>query len=176
MKRSHGFARESTRFAEYAAKYTNIDKQFLFMTDGYNFRSTEINAVLGLQQLPRLDEYIRIRRENFETFVSIIQKYSKHFYEIKYQEGNSNFCFPFLCKDKETNKKIKVLFDQYKIENRPIVGGNLLKQPFLSDYSFSVEKTKYNVDILNDNGVYIGNNQFVNTKRLDLLEKLLSEI
>lgn len=176
MKRSHGLARESGNLKKYSEQFPEIHSQFLFMTDGYNFRSTEINAVLGLQQLPKLDEYIRIRRENFERFVSIIQKHSEHFYEIKYQEGNSNFCFPFLCKDKETNKKIKFLFDQYKIEHRPIVGGNLLKQPFLINYSFSVEKTKYNVDILNDNGVYIGNNQFVNAKRLDLLEKLLSEI
>ena len=176
MKRSHGLARESGNLETYSKQFSEIHPQFLFMTDGYNFRSTEINAVLGLQQLPKLDGYIRIRRENFKRFVSIIQKHSKHFYEIVYQEGNSNFCFPFLCKDKETNKKIKFLFDQYKIEHRPIVGGNLLKQPFLIDYSFSVEKAKYNVDILNDNGVYIGNNQFVNAKRLDLLEKLLSEI
>ena len=34
LKRSHGMARESTRFADYAALNPDIDKQFLFVTDG----------------------------------------------------------------------------------------------------------------------------------------------
>ena len=56
MKRSHGLARESERFAEYINEYPDISKQFMFVTDGYNFRNHELGAVLGLSQLPRLDE------------------------------------------------------------------------------------------------------------------------
>ena len=51
MKRSHGLARESTRYAEYVKQYPDISNQFLFITDGYNFRNHEICAVLGLSQL-----------------------------------------------------------------------------------------------------------------------------
>ena len=32
--------------------------QFLFMTDGYNFRNHELPAVLGIRQLKRLDSMI----------------------------------------------------------------------------------------------------------------------
>ena len=48
MKRSHGLARESTKHKEYAQKYPDVSDQFLFVTDGYNFRNHELGAVLGL--------------------------------------------------------------------------------------------------------------------------------
>jgi CDP-6-deoxy-D-xylo-4-hexulose-3-dehydrase len=58
MKRSHGMARESINFSKYATQYPEINKQFLFITDGYNFRNHEICAVLGMSQLKRLDKMI----------------------------------------------------------------------------------------------------------------------
>ena len=70
MKRSHGLARESTRYAEYVKQYPDISNQFLFITDGYNFRNHEICAVLGLSQLERLDKYIQIRNRNYIKFIS----------------------------------------------------------------------------------------------------------
>ena len=45
MKRSHGLARESSRYQEYASQYPDIIPSFLFMTDGYNFRNSDIGAV-----------------------------------------------------------------------------------------------------------------------------------
>jgi CDP-6-deoxy-D-xylo-4-hexulose-3-dehydrase len=68
VKRSHGMARESTKFKDYADLYPEIDKQFLFVTDGYNFRNHEICAVLGSSQLKRLDKMIEIRNRNHESF------------------------------------------------------------------------------------------------------------
>lgn len=67
--------------------------------------------------------------------------------------------------------KIKDSFFKHEIENRPIVAGNLLRQPFLREYK---TKTKLpNADILNDNGVYIGNNQFVTFEMIDLLIEII---
>ena len=39
LKRSHGLARESERYDDYVKLYPDISKQFLFVTDGYNFRN-----------------------------------------------------------------------------------------------------------------------------------------
>ena len=41
---------------EYEEKYPDVHPQFLFVTDGYNFRNTEINAVLGMSQMKNLDD------------------------------------------------------------------------------------------------------------------------
>ena len=176
MKRSHGMAREAVNSTVYNDQNPSIDPQFLFVTDGYNLRSTEINAVLGLTQLPRLDSFISIRRNNFARFVNIVANHPDKFYPIVWDPCNSNYSFPFICKTPELMKTIKKLFTDAGIEHRPLVGGNLLQQPFLKQHYFDVPKNDYNVDLINDNGFYIGNSQFVTKHHLDYLENLLDNI
>ena len=78
--------------------YPNISKQFLFVTDGYNFRNDELSAVLGLSQLNRLDS-INEKNKNYSMFISLMEKYPNLFYVPKYHEGVSNFASQFiLCK------------------------------------------------------------------------------
>tara|TARA_A100001015_G_C14960493_1_gene700648 strand:+ start:352 stop:1515 length:1164 start_codon:yes stop_codon:yes gene_type:complete len=172
MKRGHGLARESKNFQSYANQYPNIDKQFLFMTDGYNFRNHEIPAVLGLSQLKRLDIMIERRRQNYKMFVNIINEYPSIFYPLQDNPGNSSFCLPFVCKQKTTMNELKKIFNKHNIEYRPIVSGNLLKQPFLKNYSL---KHSNNVDVLHNNGVYIGNSHFVGSYELESLSELLKD-
>ena len=57
VMRSHGLIRESTIPSEkkkYFKKYNNLNNDFIFAYPGYNFRSTEINAVYGINQLKNL--------------------------------------------------------------------------------------------------------------------------
>jgi CDP-6-deoxy-D-xylo-4-hexulose-3-dehydrase len=174
MKRSHGLARESVNFDFWSQKYNDIEKSFLFVTDGYNFRNHEIPAVLGISQLPRLNSMIKKRRENYTKYFEIMMNHSDRFYIPSYQDGNSSFAFPFIAKDKETFQKIKYLFDINKIEHRPIVSGNLMRQPFLSSYSMASGRDDYNVHKL-DNGLYIGNNHFLTNENFKVLRSVLRE-
>lgn len=178
MKRSHGLARVSDQFKYYQNQNPEIEKSFLFVSDGYNFRNTEFGAVLGLSQLKRLDKFIDNRDKTYARFVEIMSssKNRGNFYPIVYNEGNSCFCFPFICKTKEIKSKLISLLDKYKIEYRPVVGGNLLRQPYLKNYSISGKTENINVDIIHENGIYIGNNQFVSNKDMDLLETILGEL
>jgi len=176
MKRSHGLARESTRYAEYVKQYPDISNQFLFITDGYNFRNHEICAVLGLSQLKRLDRYIQKRNENYKKFVDLISKYSFNFYIPVVPKTCSNFCFPLVCKTAELSDRLKVIFDEIGIEHRPIISGNLLKQPFLSGYNITTQKDNLNVDYIHNNGIYLGNNQFIGDKELNLLKSILEKL
>jgi CDP-6-deoxy-D-xylo-4-hexulose-3-dehydrase len=176
MKRSHGLARESEKYQEYVSKYPDISNQFLFITDGYNFRNHELGAVLGLSQLKRLDKYIAIRNKNFKNFINLISSYKELFYEIKMTENCSNFCFPLVCKNKKDADSLKKLFDENGIEHRPIISGNLLKQPFLSGYKITTNKDNLNVDIIHENGIYLGNNQFVNKNNIKLLSNIIDKL
>lgn len=176
MKRSHGMARVSTRFDDYAEAYPNIDKKFLFVTDGYNFRNHEICAVLGSSQLSRLDKMIKIRKRNHELFTEIIDSCPTLFYNIKNPATNSSFCLPFICKSPEIMKAMKKIFNKHGIEYRPVVAGNLLTQPFLKDYTIDTKRTVTNADIINNQGVYIGNNHFVTEKDMAYLKQVVGEI
>jgi CDP-6-deoxy-D-xylo-4-hexulose-3-dehydrase len=75
MKRSHGMAREALpeKFEKYKNMYPDVHPQFLFVTDGFNFRSMELNAVLGISQLPNLDKAIVRRQEIYDRFLSILR-------------------------------------------------------------------------------------------------------
>ena len=176
MKRSHGMARESINFAEYSQKYPEINKQFLFITDGYNFRNHEICAVLGMSQLLRLDKMIAKRIDNYKNFVKIINQHQDLFYPASENSGNSSFCFPIVCRDKDTYNNLVKKLEDNQIEYRPIVGGNLLRHPFLKDYEIEKGKNTYNVDIVNDYGLYLGNSHFVGKKELTLLDKIMKEL
>lgn len=176
IKRSHGLARESTRYAEYVKQYPDISNQFLFVTDGYNFRNHELGAVLGLSQLKRLDRYIQKRNENYKKFVDLISKYSIDFYVPLVPQTCSNFCFPLICRTKELADRLKVIFDEVGIEHRPIISGNLLKQPFLSGHKITTQKDNLNVDYIHNNGIYLGNNQFIGDEELNLLKSILEKL
>ena len=176
LKRSHGLARDSIFFDEYAAEYPDIDKQFLFVTDGYNFRNHEICAVLGLSQLKRLDSMIKIRKQNYDEYVSILNSNTDLFYGTNSDSTNSSFSFPFICKTPEIANKMKDTFIKHGIEYRPIVSGNLLAQPFLKDYRMSTVKKISNAHLIHTQGVYIGNNHFVTKKDMRDLRNIIKEI
>jgi CDP-4-dehydro-6-deoxyglucose reductase, E1 len=176
MKRSHGLARESTNYKEYTEKYPHISDQFLFITDGYNFRNHEMCAVLGLSQLKRLDKIINVRNSNYINFIDLVKKYPNYFYIPKYYLTCSNFCFPLICKSKIISDQLKNTFDKIGIEHRPIISGNLLKQPFLKDYKITTNKNILTIDLIHENGIYLGNNHFVSQKEINLLSKILEDL
>jgi len=177
MKRSHGMARESMSAGRYADHYPEIDKQFLFITSGYNFRNHEICAVLGSSQLKRLPDMIARRKRNLSLFAKIIDEHQDLFYNISDAKGNSSFCLPFICKTPEIMEKMKTVFRENNIEYRPVVSGNLLIQPFLSRLGYKLEKgSSNNVDLIHKQGVYIGNNHFIDDIDMDCLRHVIRKI
>lgn len=180
IKRSHGMSRVSMIPEAYSAAYPDIDPQFLFVTAGYNFRNTELGAVLGLSQLPKLDGFIATRQRNFSRYIDIMLRFgSKNFHlpcDGYAEEGNSSFCFPLIAKNNIIKEKLLVKLREDSIEYRPVVGGNLLRQPYMQGYKIECKTGPYNADIVHENGIYIGNNQFVGKKELDKLEDIIRSL
>lgn len=174
LKRSHGLARELPKKTHsfYKRKYKNLDFNFLFLTDGFNLRNTELNAVLGLSQIKKLDSYIKRRNDNYLKFIEIINPFSDYLH-VPYKEGISSFCLPLIFKKGNLRSKLQKFLYNSGIETRPVISGNLLKQPFLKHYAHLDKFT--NADLIHTNGFYIGNNQFVDSKRLQYLKELLTE-
>ncbi len=174
LKRSHGLARELPKkyHSYFKHKHKTIDFNFLFLTTGFNVRNTEIGAALGLAQLQRINQYIKIRNKNYNHFIGLLKKYDKYFV-IPHKEGISSFCLPFLLKNSFLKKTLQKFLIRKGIESRPFISGNLLKQPFLKRYS-KLDGFPH-ATFLHNNAFYIGNNQFVDQKRLTLLQLSLEE-
>jgi len=177
MKRSHGMAREALpeMFDLYKRENPNIDPAFLFMTDGYNFRNHEVCAVLGLSQIKRLDKNIEIRRKNYHYSMNGLLSGlgPKNYYIPENQVGNSSFSFPLIAKDKSLTTYLKRTFKYEGIEYRPIISGNILMHPAFKEYKLCTQKENPNVSILHNNGVYVGNSQFVDQKKIDRLISIM---
>ena len=173
LKRNHGCARHllPENYDKVTSQYPDINPAFLFLTDGYNFKNTEINAVLGIEQLKRLDENIQIRKDNYEYFIKKLIHYEDYFHIPDTSSSNSSYAFPIICKNKDNRPGVIKGLNDLGVEHRPIVSGNLLKHPFLHKWKDTC--TAPNADILHYNGVYVGNSQFV-TKYM--IERLFTSV
>jgi CDP-6-deoxy-D-xylo-4-hexulose-3-dehydrase len=164
-KRSHGMAREMLpRYRSLEEELApDIDPSFLFPTEGYNFRNTELGAVLGLVQLNKLDRFIQKRADNYYKFLwsMVGHPWIK---SLPAPLGNSAMTLPFHCKSEETKERLKAKLNEMGIETRPFLVGNLLRQPFMHDY----HQDPYlpNSEEIHTNSFYIGNNHFVNEHQI----------
>lgn len=168
LLRSHGLLRELPESERIQHIVSDVDERFTFLCSGYNVRNTDIHAVLGINQMKRLDNAVLIRNRNFKVFCSLLD--SDKFFTDFSTQGVSLFAFPVICK---TVKKQKVYdaLTHFKIEFRPLIAGNLLRHPMMN----MVNTHRYHpmADYLHDNSYYIGNNEWVTT---DQVKKLVSEL
>jgi hypothetical protein len=90
---------------------------------------------------------------------------------------------PFICNSPTIRSKVLESLENHGIETRPFLIGNLLNQPFVKSYmqnAHSGDLIKVvptpNSDTLDSCGFYIGNNQFIGSIEMKLLEKAISEV
>jgi CDP-6-deoxy-D-xylo-4-hexulose-3-dehydrase len=179
MMRSHGMVRESSQDdtkKEYAKNYPDLNPDFIFAYPAHNMRSTEINAVLGLSQINRLDKQIYERRSNFEKFLeSIDSKYFKTDFEAN---GNSNYAFTLILNEPcfELREKVESCLSEKGIEFRRGLagGGNQLRQPYLRRrFETLAPESLPNTDYVHHFGWYIGNYPGINPQIFKDLESLV---
>lgn len=166
LVRAHGWDRNLTEQKQLKIrnKY-NVNSTFYsrytFYDLGFNLRTTEINGFLGNIQLSYLDEIIKKRKENFFLMAPAIYKHQEKYYDIKYDHIDflSNFAVPVICKSKKIRDRL-VEKCKDKIEIRPIVGGDMLLQPFFKKYmpKFAVDMETKNAKLIHEQGLYFGNN------------------
>lgn len=132
--------------------------RYTFYDLGYNLRPTEINGFLGNTQIKYLPEIIKKRNKNFLKMVLVLNK-NPNYYPIKYvhMEYVSNFAIPIVCKSKIIRDELVRKCDG-KVEIRPIVGGDMTKQPFFSKYVKNLKIKNFNANLIHEQGLYFGNN------------------
>ena len=82
--RGHGLLRESgnKNFEnKLKKKFNKLSPNFIFLYPGFNMRNNEIQAVIGINQLKRLDTNNKLRAKNFKLFLSKLDK-KKIFYRL----------------------------------------------------------------------------------------------
>jgi CDP-4-dehydro-6-deoxyglucose reductase, E1 len=177
MLRSHGMTREASHEvrAQYAASHPDLNPLFTFALAGFNFRSTELNAVMGLSQMKKLDDNILTRSKNLDIWLDNL---SAKKFKIDYQRiGNSNFALPLVLNAADNDLKNRVCekLNNLKVEYRlgTAGGGNLSRQPFVQKYPHRIVDDQKVVNHIHDYGLYVGNGVHV---REEAIKRLTDEL
>ena len=180
--RSHGMSRESKNYTfekKIIRKYPKLSPQFIFLHPTFNFRNNEIGAVIGLNQLKRLNRNNRIRTKNLKLFLKLLNplKYRTN-YDIK---GSSNYAFPVIFQNKnfKFREKFELTLRKYNIEFRRgnAGGGNQLRQPYLKPYLKGINLKNFSeVEHVHFFGYYIGNYPSLKNEKIKKICKILNKI
>lgn len=109
------------------------DHKYTYSHLGYNLKSGDIQAAIGLAQLDRLDSFVDSRRRNWNYLYKNLSELEEFFILPKPTESSdpSWFGFAITVKDNSPisrNDLVKKL-NEKKIGTRLLFGGNLLRQP-----------------------------------------------
>ncbi len=172
--RAHGWDRnvELSKQARLRKQFkinSTFYSRYTFYDLGYNLRPTEICGFLGNTQLPYLPEIIDIRQKNFLTFTKKIHTKTDTYYPLRYDHLDivSNFAVPLICKTKKIRQQL-VKKCNGKVEIRPIVAGDMTKQPFFKKY-ISAQYNLPNATLIHENGLYFGNNPELTNKEKETI-------
>ena len=178
--RGHGLLRESgnKKFEnKVKKKYNKLSPNFIFLYPGFNMRNNEIQAVIGLNQLKRLDANNKLRAKNFKLFLSRLDK--NKFFTDYLIEGNSNYAFPLILKTKSFRSRDR--FEKYLTKNKiefrrgNAGGGNQMRQPYLKKIIRLKNFNEFpNVEHVHHFGYYIGNFPTLSKKNIIKLVKIIN--
>lgn len=182
MMRSHGMVRESLSEHskhDYSLRYPDLNPDFIFAFASHNMRPTEINAILGLEQLKRLDENNKKRSENLRHFLSVIDP--SVFKTDFLVEGSSNYAFTLILIEPNFVKRenVETCLKSAGIEFRRGLsgGGNQLRQPYLRDFDGIPPAELFpNVEHVHNFSWYIGNFPELNFEKIEYLGKVLNSV
>jgi len=179
--RSHGMVREVQDEAtrdDWSNRHPDLNPDFIFAFPAYNVRGTELNAVLGRNQLQRLDANNATRTLNLERFLNGLDatKYQTDFAV----EGSSNYAFTLVLRKPDTDlrDRVEAALRSHGVEFRrgTAGGGNQLRQPY-TRARFGDEYKNYPfVNHVHFFGWYIGNYPDLEPENIDVLTQLLNQL
>jgi CDP-6-deoxy-D-xylo-4-hexulose-3-dehydrase len=182
MLRSHGMVREcgnEVKKIVYKSANPELNPDFIFAHAAYNMRNNELGGILGLSQLPNLNQNVILRNRNHERFLSRLNQ-NKYFVGFKLV-GASNYAFNLILKEKDDEFVAKLM---QKMKDEGIEfrrgsagGGNQLRQPYLKNIvSEDFHKNFPNTEHVHFYGFYLGNFPSMTIEEVDAITDILNGV
>jgi CDP-6-deoxy-D-xylo-4-hexulose-3-dehydrase len=171
--RSHGWDRdlpdkEKTRLRD-LYKVDTFRSLYTFYYPGFNLRSTDLQAFLGIQQMNKLDNIVSVRNKNYLLYNKYIDD---SLWKIKSPENSfvSNFAYPLITE--KIGFVVKNL-QKNNIECRPLICGSMAEQPFwINKYGY---ESLPNSKKVHDFGLYLPNNHQMGEKEIILISDVVNK-
>jgi len=158
--------RRRFRMDEFKAKYAFYDL-------GFNLRPTEVTGFLGIRQVAGIADRARLRQENYLKLEAAARANPDLLpLERSHMRLVSSFAFPVVCRTPRLRRLYVERFQRAGIEARPLIAGNIQRQPFYAKYvrrRFPLP----GADFLHDRAFYCGNREDLGAAELGRIARCL---
>ena len=170
--RSHGWDRDLSEETQVKLqkewRVSEFNSLYTFYYSGFNMRSTDLQAYIGLTQIDRLDDWGKKREHNYNLYQHSIKTEWK---PKSYVDSlTSNFAYPVIHSNRE--QLVKKL-QENKVEVRPMICGSMGTQPFyVKNYG---ELKLPNVSIIDKCGFYVPNHTKLTPDEILFISNIINE-
>jgi CDP-6-deoxy-D-xylo-4-hexulose-3-dehydrase len=161
--RAHGWVRNVAQAGPELEGF-DVDPRYAFVNWGFNVRPTELQAGFGLAQLARMPEFTARRHELAETFYAFVRQHP--FLSAPAVSSRARpvwMALPFLVDEGApfSRDELARRLEDAGIETRPIVAGNLARQPVARVFPRLVSGAYPGADEVHRRGLYVGLSPYV---------------
>ena len=166
-------AQQQVKWRKRFGIHSDFEAKYAFYDLGYNLRPTEITGFLGLSQLACLDENIAIREKNYLRLEKLIQA-NPDLITLRRDHISilSPFALPIVCKSSALRSTYLARFSGAGIDIRPMIAGNMQRQPFYQKY-VSEQYLLPGADFIHQCGFYSGNYPELSESDLETISSCL---
>lgn len=172
--RSHGWDRDlDEEFqSDMRKKYnvSNFKSLYTFYHLGFNLRSTDLQAHIGLNQIDKLPNILEKRERNFLLYDKLIKN---DYWKIKKLDNcfYSNFAYP-LIHPNMLDVADKLMDNN--VECRPLICGSIGKQPYWTDL---YGETNFDfANIVDEYGMYLPNNPEISEDEIKFICDIVNSV
>lgn len=154
-----------------------FDHKYTYSEIGYNLKSSDIHAALGVNQLKRISQYVTARNDNWNFYRQELDDLKDFFVLPEPAPYSEPSWFGFMLTVKKsapfTRLDVATYLEEHKIGSRTLFAGNLVKQPAYQDAKYRISGVLAKTDAVMDGGFWIGVYQGITTEmRQYVVEKL----
>ncbi len=155
------------------------DHKYVYSHIGYNLKLTDMQAAIGVAQLPKLPSFIAARRANFVRLYEGMRDLQDHFIlpEATKNSEPSWFGFALTIRPESTLDRLALTqhLESRRIGTRLLFGGNLMKQPAYSELPRRVVGSLSNADIITTNTFWVGVYPGLDERQIDYIVDSIHE-
>lgn len=176
MLRSHGWGKDLDDKTKtgFMKKYRVDDfhKPFTFLVPGFNLRSTDLNAFIGIGQMRKADMVAKIRHQNHLLYADSLKTVG--FQQWPEQSYPCSISFGAVAKSSVHRKKIVQALDRHGIETRLFSAGNLGLHPFWFERYGKFEHPVSNM--IHSCGFFLPNNESLTAKDINFICGIVNSV
>lgn len=176
--RAHGWTRNLPKHNLVTGTKSDnpFEESFKFVLPGYNVRPLEMSGAIGIGQIKKLPDFVKVRRENADHFQNLFKNHEDLI--IQKEIGKSSwFGFSFVVRENSSVNRLELIeyLTKNGVECRPIVTGNFAKNDVIKWFDYEIFEELKNANRIDQFGFFVGNHQVPMKQQINRLKGLIDK-